>query len=103
MLIATGYPSLGIVLLVMVGDKRSGDAVAHWISTTEISSLKLSAAMDGSLWFAVFPTVKHLSLNCIAAVPGRWLLLYGDAFAAAGHWKARNPCKRREPRPMWRS
>jgi high-affinity iron transporter len=67
MLITTGI-LLGIVLLVMVGEQAQEMQLAHWISTTEISSLKSYLPPWMGLWFAVFPTVETLIAQLIAAV-----------------------------------
>ncbi|PYK09272.1 MAG: iron permease [Verrucomicrobia bacterium] len=55
MLITTGI-LLGVVLLVMVGEQAQEMQLAHWISTTEIHSLKDYMPPWMGLWFAVFPT-----------------------------------------------
>ncbi len=57
MLITTGI-LLGVVLLVMVGEQAQEMQLAHWISTTEISSLKKYMPPWMGLWLAVFPTVE---------------------------------------------
>src|SRR5207247_3465014 len=67
MLITTGV-LLGVVLLVMVGEQAQEMQLAHWISTTEISSLKNYMPPWIGLWFAVFPTVETLVAQFIAAV-----------------------------------
>ena len=76
MLITTGI-LLGIVLLVMVGEQAQEMQLAHWISTTEISSLKSYLPPWMGLWFAVFPTVETLIAQLIAAV-----LVVGSYYAA---------------------
>src|SRR5205809_31257 len=76
MLITTGI-LLGIVLLVMVGEQAQEMQLAHWISTTEISSLKNYMPPWIGLWFAVFPTVETLVAQFIAAV-----LVIGSYYAA---------------------
>jgi high-affinity iron transporter len=76
MLITTGV-LLGIVLLVMVGEQAQEMQLAHWIPTTEISSLKNYMPPWMGLWFAVFPTVETLVAQLIAAV-----LVVGSYFAA---------------------
>jgi high-affinity iron transporter len=76
MLITTGI-LLGIVLLVMVGEQAQEMQLAHWISTTEISSLKSYMPPWMGLWFAVFPTVETLIAQLIAAV-----LVVGSYYAA---------------------
>ena len=76
MLITTGV-LLGIVLLVMVGEQAQEMQLAHWISTTEISSLKSYLPPWMGLWFAVFPTVETLIAQLIAAV-----LVVGSYYAA---------------------
>jgi len=67
MLITTGI-LLGVVLLVMVGEQAQEMQLAHWISTTEISSLRNYMPPWMGLWFAVFPTVETLVAQLIAAV-----------------------------------
>ena len=76
MLIVTGI-LLGVVLLVMVGEQAQEMQLAHWISTTEIHSLKDYMPPWMGLWFAVFPTVETLVAQLIAAV-----LVIGSYYAA---------------------
>jgi len=76
MLITTGI-LLGVVLLVMVGEQAQEMQLAHWISTTEITSLQNYMPPWMGLWFAVFPTVETLVAQLIAAV-----LVIGSYFAA---------------------
>src|SRR5213596_3437807 len=76
MLITTGI-LLGVVLLVMVGEQAQEMQLAHWISTTEITSLKNYMPPWIGLWFAVFPTVETLVAQLIAAV-----LVIGSYYAA---------------------
>src|SRR5437762_1664110 len=76
MLITTGI-LLGVVLLVMVGEQTQEMQLAHWISTTEITSLKNYMPPWMGLWFAVFPTVETLVAQFIAAV-----LVVGSYYAA---------------------
>src|SRR5438477_6235155 len=76
MLITTGI-LLGVVLLVMVGEQAQEMQLAHWISTTEITSLKDYMPPWMGLWFAVFPTVETLVAQFIAAV-----LVVGSYYAA---------------------
>ena len=76
MLITTGI-LLGIVLLVMVGEQAQEMQLAHWISTTEISSLKSYLPPWMGLWFAMFPTVETLIAQLIAGV-----LVVGSYYAA---------------------
>jgi high-affinity iron transporter len=76
MLITTGI-LLGVVLLVMVGEQAQEMQLAHWISTTEISSLQNYMPSWMGLWFAVFPTVETLVAQFIAAV-----LVIGSYYAA---------------------
>src|SRR5213596_1684661 len=76
MLITTGI-LLGVVLLVMVGEQAQEMHLAHWISTTEITSLKNYVPPWMGLWFAVFPTVETLVAQFIAAV-----LVIGSYYAA---------------------
>jgi len=68
---------LGVVLLVMVGEQTQEMQLAHWISTTEITSLKNYMPPWMGLWFAVFPTVETLVAQFIAAV-----LVVGSYYAA---------------------
>jgi high-affinity iron transporter len=76
MLITTGV-LLGVVLLVMVGEQVQEMQLAHWIPTTEISSLKTYLPPWMGLWFAVFPTIETLIAQFIAAV-----LVVGSYYAA---------------------
>src|SRR5881227_1004202 len=76
MLITTGV-LLGVVLLVMVGEQAQEMQLAHWISTTEIHSLKDYVPPWMGLWFVVFPTVETLVAQFIAAV-----LVIGSYYAA---------------------
>src|SRR5713101_5871858 len=76
MLITTGI-LLGVVLLVMVGEQAQEMQLAHWIPTTEISSLKNYMPPWMGLWFAVFPTAETLIAQFIAAV-----LVVGSYYAA---------------------
>src|SRR6184192_3231234 len=76
MLITTGI-LLGVVLLVMVGEQAQEMQLAHWISTTEIHSLKDYMPPWMGLWFAVFPTIETLVAQLIAAV-----LVIGSYYAA---------------------
>src|SRR4029079_14270486 len=76
MLITTGI-LLGVVLLVMVGEQAQEMQLAHWISTTEITSLKNYMPPWMGLWFAIFPTVETLVAQLIAAI-----LVIGSYFAA---------------------
>src|SRR5881398_134657 len=76
MLITTGI-LLGVVLLVMVGEQTQEMQLAHWISTTEITSLKNYMPPWMGIWFAVFPTVETLVAQFLAAV-----LVVGSYYAA---------------------
>src|SRR5881398_3016116 len=76
MLVTTGI-LLGVVLLVMVGEQAQEMQLAHWISTTEITSLKNYMPPWMGLWFAVFPTLETLVAQFIAAV-----LVIGSYYAA---------------------
>src|SRR5438046_3788926 len=76
MLVTTGI-LLGVVLLVMVGEQAQEMQLAHWISTTPIDSLKNYMPPWMGLWFAVFPTVRSLVAQLIAAV-----LVIGSYFVA---------------------
>jgi high-affinity iron transporter len=66
MLIATGV-MLGGVLLVMVGEQAQEMQLAHWISTTEITSLVPVIPAWAGLWFSIFPTVETLGAQAAAA------------------------------------
>src|SRR5881394_3130251 len=76
MLITTGI-LLGGVLLVMVGEQAQEMQLAHWISTTEISSVKKYMPPWMGLWLAVFPTVETIIAQLIAGV-----LVVGSYYAA---------------------
>jgi high-affinity iron transporter len=67
MLVLTGV-LLGIVLLIMVGEQAQEMQLAHWISTTNISSLERFIPDWMGLWFSVFPTVETLTAQALAAV-----------------------------------
>jgi high-affinity iron transporter len=67
MLIITGM-MLGAVLLVMVGEQAQEMQLAHWLTTTKISSLERILPDWAGLWFAVFPTVETLVAQAIAGV-----------------------------------
>ena len=90
MLITTGI-LLGVVLLVMVGEQAQEMQLAHWIPTTEISSLKNYMTPWMSLWFAVFPTTETLIAQFIAAV-----LVVGSYYAAR-HFGGGAPPESAEP------
>ena len=66
MLILTGG-MLGVVLLVMVGEQAQEMQLAHWIPTTEISSLTNVIPPWMGLWFSVFPTRETLIAQLLAA------------------------------------
>lgn len=66
MLILTGL-MLGVVLLVMVGEQAQEMQLAHWIPTTEISSLTNVIPPWMGLWFSVFPTRETLIAQLLAA------------------------------------
>lgn len=66
MLILTGI-MLGVVLLVMVGEQAQEMQLAHWIPTTEISSLTNIMSPWMGLWFSVFPTRETLIAQLFAA------------------------------------
>ena len=66
MLVLTGI-MLGVVLLVMVGEQAQEMQLAHWISTTEISSLTKVIPPWMGLWFSVFPTRETLVAQLLAA------------------------------------
>ncbi len=76
MLITTGI-LLGVVLLVMVGEQAQEMQLAHWISTTEISSVKKYMPPWMGLWLALFPTVETIIAQLIAGV-----LVIGSYYAA---------------------
>src|SRR6266478_3666687 len=59
MLITTGI-LLGVVLEVMVGEQAQEMQLAHWISRTEIASLKNYMPAWMGMWFAVFPTYETM-------------------------------------------
>jgi high-affinity iron transporter len=67
MLVATGV-LLGGVLLVMVGEQAQEMQLAHWLSTTPVSSLEKVIPAWAGMWFAVFPTVETLAAQALAAV-----------------------------------
>jgi high-affinity iron transporter len=90
MLITTGI-LLGVVLLVMVGEQAQEMQLAHWIPTTEISSLKSYLPPWMGLWFAVFPTIETLIAQFIAA-----LLVVGSYYAAR-HFGGSAPPESAEP------
>src|SRR6266480_2266907 len=90
MFITTGV-LLGVVLLVMVGEQAQEMQLAHWISTTEITSLKNYMPPWIGLWFAVFPTVETLVAQFIAA-----LLVVGSYYAAR-HFGGGAPPESAEP------
>jgi high-affinity iron transporter len=90
MLITTGI-LLGVVLLVMVGEQAQEMQLAHWIPTTEISSLKSYMPPWMCLWFAVFPTIETLAAQLIAAV-----LIVGSYYAAR-HFGGGTPPESPEP------
>src|SRR5438477_9103264 len=76
MLITTGI-LLGVVLLVMVGEQAQEMQLAHWISTTEISSVKKYMPPWMGLWLAGFPTVETIIAQLIAGV-----LVVGSDYAS---------------------
>jgi len=90
MLITTGI-LLGVVLLVMVGEQAQEMQLAHWIPTTEISSLKNYMPTWMGLWFAVFPTTETLIAQFTAA-----LLVVGSYYAAR-HFGGGAPPESAEP------
>ena len=90
MLITTGI-LLGVVLLVMVGEQAQEMQLAHWISTTEISSLKKYMPPWMGLWLAVFPTVETIIAQLIAGV-----LVVGSYYAAR-YFGGRAPPESAEP------
>jgi high-affinity iron transporter len=78
MLITTGI-LLGLVLLVMVGEQAQEMQLAHWISTTEITSLRSYMPRWMGLWFAVFPTYETMAAQFLAAI-----LVIGSYYIARG-------------------
>ena len=90
MLITTGI-LLGVVLLVMVGEQAQEMQLAHWISTTEISSVKKYMPPWMGLWLAVFPTVETIIAQLIAGV-----LVVGSYYAAR-HFGGGAPPESAEP------
>src|SRR5207237_2472638 len=84
MLITTGI-LLGVVLLVMVGEQAQEMQLAHWISTTEISSVKKYMPPWMGLWLAVFPTVETIIAQLIAGA------LVVGSYHAARHFGGRRP------------
>ena len=76
MLITTGV-LLGVVLLVMVGEQAQEMQLAHWISTTSISSLAPMIPKWAGLWFSVYPTYETLIAQGAAAI-----LVVGSYYAA---------------------
>src|SRR6266446_1814802 len=81
----------GVVLKVMVGEQAQEMQLAHWIPTTEISSLKNYVPPWIGLWFAVFPTTETLVAQFIAAV-----LVVGSYYAAR-HFGGGAPPESAEP------
>jgi high-affinity iron transporter len=79
MLVLTGL-LLGGVLLIMVGEQAQEMQQAHWIRTTEISSLKNILPGWAGLWFSVFPTVQTLGAQLLAGI-----IVVGSYFLARGH------------------
>ena len=76
MLVLTGL-MLGVVLLVMVGEQAQEMQQAHWIPTTQISSLTNAFPAWMGLWFSVFPTRETLIAQLLAAT-----LVIGSYFLA---------------------
>jgi len=85
MLVLTGI-MLGGVLLVMVGEQAQEMQLAHWIPTTEISSLTNVIPPWMGLWFAVFPTRETLIAQALAAI-----VIIGSYYLARG--KTSPPCQ----------
>ena len=85
MLVLTGI-MLGGVLLVMVGEQAQEMQLAHWISTTEISSLSNVIPPWMGLWFAIFPTRETLIAQALAAI-----IVIGSYYLARG--KTTPPCQ----------
>ncbi len=85
MLVLTGV-MLGVVLLVMVGEQAQEMQLAHWIPTTEITSLTNVIPPWMGLWFAVFPTRETLIAQALAAI-----VVVGSYYLARG--KTAPPCQ----------
>ena len=85
MLVLTGV-MLGVVLLVMVGEQAQEMQLAHWIPTTEISSLTNVIPPWMGLWFAIFPTRETLIAQALAAI-----IVIGSYYLARG--KTAPPCQ----------
>jgi high-affinity iron transporter len=85
MLVLTGI-MLGGVLLVMVGEQAQEMQLAHWIPTTEISSLTNVIPPWMGLWFAVFPTRETMLAQAVAAI-----VVIGSYYLARG--KTAPPCQ----------
>src|SRR3979411_1883699 len=85
MLITTGA-LLGVVLLVMVGERAQEMQLAHWIGRTEIPWLANLIPAWMGMWFAVFPTYETLIAQLIAAV-----LVIGSYYAARHFGGASSP------------
>jgi high-affinity iron transporter len=92
MLITTGI-LLGLVLLVMVGEQAQEMQLAHWISATEITSLRSYVPRWMGLWLAIFPTYETMAAQFLAAI-----LVIGSYYAARSGTRhaqvssARNEC-----------
>jgi len=86
MLVVTGV-LLGVVLVVMVGEQAQEMQMAHWLSTTEISSLDRVLPPWMGLWFALYPTVETLIAQFIAGglVLGSYFLARRKTERAGGH------------------
>lgn len=84
MLVLTGA-TIGVVLIVMVGESAQELQAAGWISTTPVG-----VSLPGWIgtWLAVFPTVETLAAQALAAtaVIGSYLL--------AEHLRVRRPARR---------
>lgn len=76
MLVITGV-LLGVVLLVMVGEQVQEMQLAHWLPTTEISSLEHVLPAWTGLWFSLFPNVQGLVAQFLSA-----LIVCGSYFVA---------------------
>src|SRR5947209_19761132 len=84
MLVATGV-TLGVVLLVMVGESVQELQQAGWLGTT---SLHVNIPGWMSLWFSIFPNVETVVAQVVAA-----LFVIGSYFLA--EWlRVRRPRRR---------
>jgi len=77
MLVLTGM-TLGVVLLVMVGEQAQEMQQAHWISTTPINFLRPLIPDWMGLWFGIAPNVESMVAQGLAAT-----VVIGSYFAAS--------------------